>query len=77
MHINKTQRIFNMLEREFRELYNSFQSKWKTKEAEWNNTIALWKNYYREIISENGLPFEKWIKGENYLQLQSINLIDL
>ena len=67
MHINKTQRIFNMLEREFRELYNSFQSKWKTKEAEWNNTIALWKNYYREIISENGLPFEKWIKGENYL----------
>lgn len=53
---------------EFRSMFERFDEKIKKgyfNEQAWNDSVKDWENYYKEIISENGLPLDRWLKNDN------------
>jgi len=42
---------------------SEFKAELEIEEGIWENQIKKWKNYYNAIISDDGLPFKKWVKS--------------
>ena len=53
---------------EFRSMFERFNEKIEKgyfDEKAWNDSVKDWENYYKEIISETGLPLDRWLKNDN------------
>lgn len=56
-----------MDEKEFRDLYNEFNPKETNISftvVEWDNAIRDWEEYRELIISNDGLPIDRWLKND-------------
>lgn len=59
-----------MDKQEFKDLFERFEEQWGFKKEAFDNRLSIWQGFADEIISENGLPFDRWLKeneGEEYL----------
>ena len=56
-----------MKEKEFKDLYDKFKPE-KTNisftEKQWDEAIKKWEEYRKDIISDNGLPIDRWLKND-------------